>query len=172
MKIFTNKDISMYDFFKLCDKITFRTKLIKFLKEIALKEYYIKFPVTSYKTAKKTPFYIDVKKAPSSLTRKGINNDTKTFDFKRCSPTTKSIGFLSKSKRSYLVVPCPHLKKHNDSGHIAQFMKNANIKYIHSFWEEIGDTFFNYLKKNKDKSFQLLTHGHDVYWLHAKFTFV
>ena len=36
----------MYDFFKLCDKITFRTKLIKFLKEIALKEYYIKFPVT------------------------------------------------------------------------------------------------------------------------------
>ena len=46
MKIFTNKNISMYDFFKLCDKITFRTKFIKFLKEIALKEYYIKFPVT------------------------------------------------------------------------------------------------------------------------------
>ena len=134
MKIVTNKDISMYDFFELCDQFSFRNKFIKLLKQITLKEYYIKFP-TSYKTAKKTPFYMDVKKAPSSLTRKGINNDTKTFDFKRCNTTTKSIGFLSKTKRSYLVVPCPHLKKHTDRGHIAQFMKNANIKYIHSFRE-------------------------------------
>ena len=74
MKIITNKDISMYDFFKLCDKVTFRTRLIKVLKEIALKEYYIKFPVTSYKTAKKMPFYIDVKKAPSLLTHNRINS--------------------------------------------------------------------------------------------------
>ena len=172
MRIVIDKDTSMYDFFKSCGKSSFRTKLIGLLRKITYEHYYIKFPVTSYNTAKKTPFYIDVKEAPSMLTREGINNDTETFDFQRCSTTTKSIGFLSKTKRSYLVVPCPHSKTHMDSGHIAQFMRYAKLKYIHSFWKEIGDTFFNYFKKYRNKSFQLLTHGHDVYWLHAKFTFV
>ena len=172
MRITTNKHISMYDFFELCEDFSFRKKLIELLKKITYKEYYIKFPATSYKNADKTSFYIDIKKAPSSLTRKGINNDTTTFDFKRCNSTTKSIGFLSKSKHSYLVIPCPHSKKHTDSGHIAQFMKSASLIYIHSFWEEIGNTFFKYFKKKQNKSFQLLTHGHEIYWLHAKFTFV
>ena len=63
MKIITNKDISMYDFFKLCDMLTFRTKFIKFLKEITLKEYYIKFPETLYKTAKKNTVLYRCKKS-------------------------------------------------------------------------------------------------------------
>ena len=167
-----NDDLTMYDFFKFCKSATFRTKLIKILKNVKYKEYYLKFPMTSYRTSSETPFYIDVKKAPSTLTRKNLNNDTKTFDFKKCSLTTKSISFLSKSKRSYIVVPCPNKKMHRDSGHIAQFMKSAKMDYIQAFWKEIGKSFFSFFKSDPNKTFQLLTHGHDVYWLHAKFVFM
>ena len=126
MRIFIeNDDISMNDFFKYCKASSFRKQLIKILKSIPYKEYYIKFPITSYKNSTTTPFYIDIKKAPASLTRRNLDNDTKTFDFNKCNLRTKSISFLSKSKRSYLVVPCPNTKIHKDSGHIAQFMKHA-----------------------------------------------
>ena len=43
-----NDDLTMYDFFKFCKSATFRTKLIKILKNVKYKEYYLKFPMTLY----------------------------------------------------------------------------------------------------------------------------
>ena len=166
-------DMSMYDFFVSCKEKEFRKHFIHELKTIPYNEYYLRFPKMSYKNAHKVPFVLKIKKAPESLTRK-CPNDTKSFEFHECTGDKKSIGFLSKSGRSYIVVPCPHNKyeKHYDSGHIAQFMKHGNIEYVHDFWKQIGDVFFHYFKKHSNRAFKLQTHGHDVYWLHAKFVFL
>ena len=160
MKIITNKNISMYDFFELCKQLSFRTKFIKLLKKITWKEYYIKFPETSYKNAKKTLFYINIKKKPASLQR-ALERMFLIYDYdlKKCQILTESYGFLSKKNRSYIIAPCPHVHRHIDS--------------IHSHLEELGDTFFDYFHKNQNKSFQLITFSHnDVHWLYSKFIFV
>ena len=163
--------LSMLDFFTLCREQRFRTKFIRVLKQIEYPEYYLKFADTSFRTAHRTNFKLEVIRA-KDLTRR-TPNDTDTFNFSQCSSTQKAIGFLSKTGRSYLVVPCPDKKKREqyDSGHIAQFMRKAKSEYIHAFWNTIGDTFFDYFKSHPSKSFRLNTHGHDVYWLHARFTF-
>lgn len=164
--------LSMLDFFKLCKEKRFRSNFVRALRRIKYPEYYLKFPVVSYNSANRTNFRVEVLRA-KHLTPKGPN-DTDTFPFDDCTTRRKSVGFLSKTGRSYLVVPCPDKKKHAqfDSGHIAQFMRKANIGYIHAFWNTIGDTFFDYFKKYPTKMFRLNTHGHDVYWLHARFTFL
>ena len=165
--------MSMYAFFVSCKQKESHKHYIHELKTIPYNEYYLRFPKMSYENAHEVPFVLKIKKAPESLTREGPN-DTKTFDFNECTGHKKSIGFLSKSGRSYLVVPCPHKKyeKHYDSGHIAQFMKHGNMEYVHEFWKQIGDVFFCYFKKHSKRRFKLQTHGHDVYWLHAKFMFL
>ena len=173
MYIIKNRDMSMYDYFVSCKKKKFRKRFIHELKKIPYTEYYLRFPKVSYENAHEVPFVLKVKKAPESLTRRGPN-DNRTFDFHECrNDDTKAIGFLSKSGRSYLVVPCPHenTEKHYDSGHIAQFMRHGSIEYIHDFWKKIGEVFFHYFKNHRKRRFKLQTHGHDVYWLHAKFVF-
>ena len=163
--------LTMFEFFKLCKEQRFRTNLIRALRKIKYKEYYLKFPIVSYNSANRTNFRIEVIQG-KGLTHKGPN-DRHTFNFNECSADHKSIGFLSKSGRSYLVVPCPDntKKQQFDSGHIAQFMQKANSNNIHAFWNTIGNTFFDYFKKNPKRMFRLNTLGHDVYWLHARFTF-
>jgi hypothetical protein len=174
MYVISCEGLSMYKFFDyLLNNQKFREKLISLLKNVKYTEYYVFFPITSFKTSKNTDFSIKIEKAPSSLTRPNQQNDKNTFNFEQCKkPGTKAIAFLSKSKRSYLVVPCPSNSPHfNDRGHIAQFIKSANNDYIHGFLQILGRVFFDYFMKHRTTKFQLLTEGHEVYWLHAKFTF-
>ena len=170
MYVISQENFSMYDFFVLCGDKKFRTKLTSLFRSIKYKEYYIFFPQTSFDTAKQTDFYIHIRQAPGSLTR-NTANDTKTFPFNGCKKGITSIGMLSKSGKSYLVIPCPFKEVHHDSGHIGQFINKGKPNYIHGFWEKIGHVFFDYFTKHPSAMFQLLTHGHDVNWLHAKFAF-
>ena len=124
--------LSMLEFFALCREQRFRTKFIGVLKQIEYPEYYLKFADTSFRTAHRTNFKLEVIRA-KDLTRR-TPNDTDTFNFSQCSSTQKAIGFISKTGRSYLVVPCPDKNKREqyDSGHIAQFMRKAKSEYIHA----------------------------------------
>ena len=45
--------LTMFEFFKLCKEQRFRTNLIRALRKIKYKEYYLKFPIVSYNSAKK-----------------------------------------------------------------------------------------------------------------------
>ena len=162
----------MHDFFNALKYKEFRRRFIKALRQCPYEEYYLEFPVTTYRTASSTDFDLRIRKAPLSLSRNGEPNDKQTFDFSECGGR-KAIGFLSQSGRSYLVVPCPskNKKKQYDSGHIGQFMRNAKIEYIHALWKKIGQVFFSYFRYRCNKKFKLLTDGRDVFWLHAKFRF-
>ena len=172
MYVIQDNNMSMYDFFVSLKHKQYRDYLIQQLKSVPYTEYYLHFPIVSYKTAKKTPFVLKIKKAPRLLTCNGPN-DTHTFNFDECTNGIRSIAFMSITGNSYLVIPCPYKQDntHYDCGHIAQFMRHAKIEYIHDFWKKISDVFFHYFHTHPTKMFELLTHGHDVYWLHAKFVF-
>ena len=171
----TNPSLSMYEFFSSLRNKDFRTQFIKQFERIRYEEYTIEFPSVTYTSSKTTEFELKVHKASKSLSRNGAPNDKLTFDFHDCTKTrsTKAIAFISKTGRSYLVVPCPKKSSISqyDSGHIGQFMRKAKKEYVHAFWKKISEVFFDYFKYRNRKRFQLLTHGHDVFWLHAKFNF-
>lgn len=168
---YINEDyMSLKIFFYLLDtSALFRRDIIKLFKNISFNDYTVKWPITSYnllhKTVTRVKFY--------KTTFKKRPEDRITFEksFEPCSKTMRAVVYPSKSGESILVSPCPCSKELCSSKTICDFSRRGKNKDVQLLFKTIGHAV-NVFKNNPKLLFILKFHGHEVAWVHAKFTFI
>jgi len=174
--------MSMRQFFEfLVTSEAFRTLVINNLLELPRRfgnQYKIRFPATSYDTMAFTAAGMAVK--PTRFQNEIEDTDTFKEHLAKCVRGTgqgskkqhlPAISFDSLSG-NVIVSPCPEPNVlNNHAAHIGEFMKYGSVRAVHGFWRTVGETALERMAGSPSRKFTLNTDGHDVSWLHAKFTF-
>lgn len=152
----------------LFKKPMFRTRWNNALKSVPFKQYTIKsLPMTFENMSQvEAVFLIEKVRFPER------EQDEITFsEYWPSHRKVKTVVFLSKTKKSLLVVPTPEGRSVR---HIGEFVKNSSIPHMHSFWKTVGSVPYVYFmdKPDNKKAFHVETHGFDVAYLHLKFRFI
>ena len=91
--------------------------------------------------------------------------------FEKLHPSENVAVFQSLGKDSTLVAPRPPLD-HSDQryyGHLAAFMQNPDKRRVNEFWQKVGVTGLDLMKKDPGKPIWMSTSGRGVSWLHLRF---
>ena len=91
--------------------------------------------------------------------------------FEKLHPSENVAVFQSLGKDSTLVAPRPPLDRSDQKyyGHLAAFMQNPDKKRINEFWQKVGATGLDLMKKDPGKPIWMSTSGRGVSWLHLRF---
>jgi hypothetical protein len=130
----------------------------------------IEFPKVSYATLNKTPVTILLTKTAFQQTKE--HPALFQNQLNKCTDTAQAIIFRSITKKSILVVPCNNksTQKRYFARDIAEFVRYADTALVHAFWQQVGLVPDIYFADIPSSPFLMHTHGHDVPWLHFKFS--
>jgi len=151
---------------------TIRIVLTDLLSKSVFDQYMVDFPVCTYNTLQQTPAFVRLTKTQFPQREE----DLQTFEdhFRKCSTNTPTaIAFPSISGKSYIVSPCPvSVANTNFAKDIAEFVRRADRRLVDAFWKEAGNVVDKVFNKSPSLCFRMNTHGHDIAWLHLKFTYL
>ena len=91
--------------------------------------------------------------------------------FNKLPPSQSVAVFQSLGKDATLVAPKPPLDKSDYKyyGHLATFMQNPDKSQLKEFWQKVGETGLELMKKDPTKPIWMSTSGRGVSWLHLRF---
>ena len=164
------------EFFELLANGGFSSKsrdmdaFIKALEDPKTQAYYFETPPMTKNSANLDNFEFVLLETSSDLASRP---DPGPFysHFEKLHPSENVAVFQSLGKDSTLVAPRPPLD-HSDQryyGHLAAFMQNPDKRRVNEFWQKVGATGLDLMKKDPGKPIWMSTSGRGVSWLHLRF---